>query len=129
MKPLLFADLAPRRLQTLPPGPPSPELLQAKGDFMEAVISRNYRAAQAANAVIARYARPEPPPSAVERAKREQRYKALVAWIVALRELREEEARGIVRPPPQPGQVVEAKAVMDRFRRWLAGDDSAGPFE
>jgi hypothetical protein len=76
MKPLLFAGMARRRLRTLPPGPPPPELLQAKADFIEAVISRNYRAAKAANAVIARCSRPEPPPSSAERAKRERRYKA-----------------------------------------------------
>jgi hypothetical protein len=111
MKPLLFADLARRRLRTLPAGPPTPELLQAKADFIEAVIGRNYRAAQAANAVIARYSRPEPPPSPAERAKRERRYKTLVQWIVALRELREEEARGTVRPPATLEQQAEARAM------------------
>jgi len=95
-------------------------------DFFEAVISRNHSAATAAYALIARYARPEPPFSAAEREKRDQRHSALVNWLCALRELREEEARGIVRPPPTQRQVVEAKALMDRFRRWLAGDDSAG---
>jgi hypothetical protein len=59
-----FAELASRRLGSLPPGPPPPELQQAKVDFIEAVISRNYRAAQAAYAVIAQYGRPEPPPPA-----------------------------------------------------------------
>ena len=43
--------------------------------------------------------------------------------------LREQDARGVVRPPPEPEQLVQAKATMERFRRWLAGDDSAGPFE
>jgi hypothetical protein len=118
-----FADLARRRLGSLPPGPPPPELQQAKADFIEAVISRNFRAAQAANAVISRYARPEPPPSPAERAKRERRFKALVEWVGALRELREEEARGIVRPSPTAEQMVEARVVAERFRRWLAGDE------
>ena len=98
VKLLLFADLARRRLRSQPPGPPPAELQQAKVDFVEAVISRNYRAAQAANAVIARYARPEPPLSAAERERRDQRHSALVNWLCALRELREEEARGVVRP-------------------------------
>ena len=127
MKPLLFAELARRRLGALPPGPPPAELQQAKVDFIEAVISRNYRAAEAAHAVIARYARPEPPLSTAERARREQRHSALVAWVAALRELREEEARGIVRLPPTPEQLVEAKALKDRFRRWLAGGDGELP--
>ena len=79
--------------------------------------------------VIARYARPEPPVSTAERAKRVLRTKALLKWIDATRELREQDARGVVRPPLEPEQLVEATAVMERFRRWLAGDDSAGPFE
>jgi hypothetical protein len=54
MKPRLAAELARRRLRSQPPGPPPAELQQAKVDFVEAVISRNYSAAQAANAVIAR---------------------------------------------------------------------------
>jgi hypothetical protein len=37
MKPLLFANMARRRLGSLPPGPPTPELQQAKVDFIEAV--------------------------------------------------------------------------------------------
>ena len=45
-----FPELARRRLVSLP-GPPTPELQQAKADFIEAVISRKYRAAQAANAL------------------------------------------------------------------------------
>jgi hypothetical protein len=126
MKPRLFADLARRRLEALPAGPPTAVLQQAKVDFIEALISRNYRAAQSANAVIACYGRPEPPLSAAGRAKREQRHRSLLEWVGALRELREEEARGIVRSPPQPEQI-EARAVAERFRRWLAGDDSAFP--
>jgi hypothetical protein len=124
MKPRLFADLARRRLKALPAGPPTAALQQAKVDFIEALISRNYRGAQAANAVIACYGRPEPPLSAAERAKREERHRSLVTWVGALRELREEEARGIVRPPPQPGQVAEARALVERFRRLLADADS-----
>jgi hypothetical protein len=100
MKPHLFTDLARRRLRSLPPGPPPAELQQAHADFFEALISRNHRAAHAAHAVIARYARPEPPLSVAERAKRDQRTKALLKWVCALRELREEEARGVVRPSP-----------------------------
>jgi len=115
-----FANLARRRLRTLPPGPPTAELQQAKADFIEAVISRNYRAAQAAHAVIAQYARPEPPLSATER---ERRYKAVVEWVHALRELREEETRGIVRPPSTPEQVAEARAGLERFKRLLASDE------
>ena len=66
---------------------------------------------------------------AAERAKRDLRTKALLKWIDAMRELREQDARGVVRPPPEPEQLVQAKVTMERFRRWLAGDDSAGPFE
>jgi hypothetical protein len=44
-----FAGLARRRLGSLPPGAPTAELQHAKADFIEAVISRNYRAAQAAS--------------------------------------------------------------------------------
>ena len=70
---------------------------------------------------------PEPPLSVAERAKRDQRTSVLLKWVCALRELREEEARGIVRPLPTQEQPVEAKALMDRFRRWLAGDDGELP--
>ena len=125
----LFAGLARRRLQSMPAEPPSPELQEANAAFIEALVSRSSRDAQAAYRVIARYARPEPPISAAERAKRDLRTKALVKLIVALRERREQDARGVVRPPPEPEQQVQAKATMERFRRWLAGDDSAGPFE
>src|SRR5216684_3071576 len=41
---------------------------------------------------------PGPPPAAAERERRDQRHSALVNWLCALRELREEEARGVVRP-------------------------------
>jgi hypothetical protein len=126
VKPLLFAELARRRLRSQPLGPPPPELQQAKVDFIEAVINRNYSAAQAANAVIARYARPELPLSAAERAKRDQRHSALVAWVVALRELRDEEARGAVGLPPTPEQLVESRAVLDRLTHGILDDDSAG---
>jgi hypothetical protein len=78
-----FADLARRRLGSLPPGAPTAELQQAKADFIEAVISRNYRAAWAANAVIARSGRPEPAPAPAERAKRERRHEAEVHGTVA----------------------------------------------
>jgi hypothetical protein len=124
-----LAELARRRLQSLPPGLPPEELQQAKTDFFEAVVRGNHRAAQAAHVIITRYARPEPPLSAAERAKRDLRTQALAKWVCALRDLREDEARGVVRPPLQPEQVAQAKDVVNRFRRWLAGDDSAGPFE
>ena len=70
--------------------------------------------------------RPEPPVSTAERAKRDLRTKALLKWIGAIRERREQDARGVVRPPPDPEQQVEAKATMERFRRSLAGDDKRG---
>ena len=35
-------------------------------------------------------------------------------WIDAMRELREQDARGVVRPPPEPEQLVQAKATMER---------------
>ena len=125
----LFAGLARRRLQSMPAEPPSPELQEANAAFIEALVSRSSRDAQAAYRVIARYARPEPPILAAERAKRDLRTKALLKWIDAMRELREQDAWGVVRPPPEPEQLVQARATMERFRRWLAGDDSAGPFE
>ena len=125
----LFAGLARRRLQSMPAERPSPELQEAKVAFFEAVVSRSYRDAQAAYRVISRYVRPEPRVSATERAKRNQRTSALVKWICALREQREADARGVVRHPLEPEQLIEANAVMVRFCRWLAGDDSVGTFE
>ena len=124
-----FPELARRRLRVLPPGPPSAELQQANIDFWEAVISRKYRAMQTAYEVIARHARPERPLSAAERAKREGRNAALFNFIDKVRELRDEDERGVVRPPATPEQVAAARAELARFRRWLDGDDSAGPFE
>jgi hypothetical protein len=126
MKPHLFADLARRRREALPPGPPSAELQQAKADFIEALISRNCRAAKVAYAVIARSTRPELPLSVAERERRSRRMSALVKCVCALRKLREEEARGLVRPPPTPEQLGVSRAVLNR---WLAGDDSAGQEE
>jgi hypothetical protein len=131
MKPRLahasFAELARRRLSSLPPGPPPRELQQATVDFIEAVVSRSFRAAQAANAVIARYGRPEPPLSPAEVARRAQRHKALVDWVCALRALAEEGARGIVRPQPTTEQLAEARAGLDRFRCRLAGGEERRP--
>jgi hypothetical protein len=62
-------------------------------------------------------------------AKRQQRTAALVKWVEALRERRDEERRGIFRPAPTLEAQREATAVAERFGRWLKGDDSAGPFE
>jgi hypothetical protein len=84
-------------MQALPPGPEPAELMQAKVAFFEALVDRNQRGAREAYAVLARYERPEPPPTRAELDKRQQRVRALAKWVEALRERRDEERRGIFR--------------------------------
>lgn len=124
-----FADLARRRLATLPHGPPSPGAEQAKADFIEAFINRDQRAARAACELMSTDSRPPPPLSAAERAKREPRYNAFLNFLSIMRQLRDEEKLGIVRPPPTPEQQAEGKVWLDQYVRWIRGDDSVGPFE
>lgn len=113
----------------LPPGPPSPEAEQAKDDFIEAFINRDLRAARAACELMSRDSRRTLPLSAAERAKREPRYNAFLTFLSAMRQLRDEEKQGIVRPPPTPEQRAEVIEWKDRYVRWIHGDDSVGPFE
>ena len=124
-----LAQLARKRLAVLPPAPQSPAVQQAKVDFFEALVARNTHAAKAAMDIIRRHARPGPELSPAERAKRSQRVRVLAAYVVELRKRREEDARGVVRPVPTPEEVAETNALGERFGRWMAGDDSAGPFE
>ena len=129
MKPKLFAEAARQRLQCRPAGVESPAVLQAKVDFFEAVVSRNAVAAKRAFAVMEPYTRRATRLTPAAQAKQDQRTAALAKWVWALRERREEEARGIVHPQRTPEQEAAGRVVVDRFKRWLAGDDSAGPFE
>jgi hypothetical protein len=124
-----LAELARRRLRSLPSPPAPAELQQAKVAFFEALVNRDQRAARDASAVMARYSRPERRLSPAEAEKRAPRMRFLVKWLGALRERRDEEARGIVHARPTPEQEAEAKMVMERLTRWMAGDESAGPFE
>ena len=124
-----FAELARRRVRLLPLPPETEELQQAKLDFFNALVDRNQREAHRARAVMDRYARPERPQTDAERVKSEPRVRAVARLIREMRDLRDEEARGIVRPQPTPEQQAEAEATKARFKRWMAGDDSAGPFE
>ena len=125
MKRPMLAEVARQRLHCRPAAAESPAVLQAKVDFFEALVSRNAVEAKRAFAVIASYARSAPRLLA----KQDRRTAALVKLVGALRERRDEEARGVVYPQPTSEQRAEAKSVLDRFKRWLAGDDSAGPFE
>ena len=128
-----LAQLARRRMAALPPGPPHPALQEAKVAFFEALVNRDHAALKAAQATMARYSRPEPPMSPAQRAaaaaKFAPRLRFLSKWVVALRERREEEARGVVFPQPTPEEEAESRALGERFARWVGGDDSAGPFE
>lgn len=128
-----LAELARRRLAVLPLGPPHPALQKAKVELFEALVNRDQRAAREASDVMARYSRPERRLSPAERAaasaKRAPRIRFLVKWVFALRERREEEARGIVHQQATSEEVAEGKVLIERVRRYLGGDDSAGPFE
>ena len=107
----------------------SPAVLQAKVDFFEALVSRNAREAKRACAVMGPYAKGTPPLTPAAQAKQDRRTAALMKWVCAERKRREEEARGVIRPTPTPEQVAAGREAAERFKRWLAGDDSAGPFE
>lgn len=116
-----LADLARSRLRFLPPRPPHPALRQAKVDFFEALVNRNPRGAKDASAIMAQYARPEPPLSMAGREKRRQRTRFLAKWVWALRERKDEEARGIVHPKPTPEEAAAAEEALEQLKRWLAG--------
>ena len=126
MKRPMLAEAARQRLHCRPAVVESPAVLQAKLDFFEAVVSRNAVEAKRAFAVMAPYARSAPRLTPAAQAKQDKRTAALVKLVGALRERRDEEARGVVYPQPTPEQQAEAKSVLDRFKLWLAGDDSAG---
>jgi hypothetical protein len=129
LKPRLFADAARQRLQCLPVGVETPAVLQAKVDFFEALVNGNAAEAKRAFAVLEPSARRAPRLGPAAQARQDQRTGALGMLLRGLRDRREAEARGVVYPPPTPEQEAESRVVMDRFTRWLAGDDSAGPFE
>ena len=118
-----LADAARRRLERLPSVAASPAVLQAKVAFFDAVVDQDYAKARAAFAVFAPVGptRWSPPDSKIG-----QRVAALVKWVEAIRAQR---LAGVVRPPSTPEQIEQGRATVARFGRWLAGDDSAGPFE
>ena len=131
----LLAALARRRLQSLPRAPPCAELRQANVDYFEGLVSRDYRAVRAAQAVAARYEGPQRVLSPVVRAAADEKFapraRVLAAWVRDLREQREEQASGILSPPEQltAEEEREQDAFLGRFKRWLGGDDAAGPFQ
>jgi hypothetical protein len=102
---------------------------QAKVDFFNALVDRNPAEAKRASAVLSAASPPGPALSPSARARMRPRTAALAKWVWALRERRDQEARGVVYPPPTPEQQAAGRDVAARFKRWLAGDDSAGPFE
>ena len=119
-------------MHTLPPVEDTPEVLRAKAEYFEALIDRDQLRAKAAFAAFARDPRLQRPQTQAERDKWRVRMPALVKLIEGLRQHREEERRGIVRPPATPltpEQEQEADEVVERFGRWIRDDDSAGPFE
>ena len=97
-----LAQLARRRLAVLPPGPPHPEVQEAKVAFFEAKVNRDLAARKAAKATMNRYARTEPTKTPAERAaasaKFAPRLRLLSKWILALRERREEASLEAPRP-------------------------------
>ena len=112
----MLAEAARQRLQYRPAAVESPAVLQANLDFFEAVVSRNAVEAKRAFAVMAPYARSVPRLTPAAQAKQDKRTAALVKLVGALRERRDEEARGVVYPQPTPEQRAEAKSVLDRFK-------------
>ena len=124
MRTMRLQDVARRRLDSLPSAVASAEVHEAKVAFFNAVVAQDYREARAAFAVFA----PTWPcrSSPAECARLQQRVAVLVKWVEVLREQR---LSGYIRPAPTPEQAVEATNTVKRLRRWLAGDDSAGPFE
>jgi hypothetical protein len=125
----LFAEAARQRLQCLPRGVESPAVLQAKVDFFEALVNGSEAEAKRAFAVLAPSARRAPRLGPAAQARQDLRTGALAKLLRGLRDRREAEARGVVYPPPTPKQEAEGRVVVERFTRWLAGDESAGPFE
>ena len=104
---------------------------QAKVDFFNALVDRNQAAAKRASAVLSAASPAAPALSPFAHARLQQRTELLAKWFCALRERREEEARGITRPEAvrSPEEEEQGREVLGRFKRWLAGDDRAGSFE
>ncbi len=118
-----LSDVARRRLERLPSVTASPKVLRAKVAFFDAVVDQDYARARAAFAV---FAPAGPLRSSLPDAKTKQRVAALVKLVEALRAQR---IAGAARPPSTPEQIEQGRATAVGFGRWLAGDDSAGPFE
>jgi hypothetical protein len=65
----------------------------------------------------------------VQRAKRRLKVEFVGKLLRACWAQRDEELRGVFRPPPTPEQVAEAPALAERLKRWLKDDTTATPFE
>ena len=125
----LFAEAARRRMQQRDDGYQPERLREAQQEFAEAVIERDLPRARRAHGLIAQYSPRRPPPTRAEREKQAPRMKALLALVAGLQQHRLDEKRGVARPERSPDQIAEGAVVLDRFKRWMGGDDSAGPFE
>ena len=125
----LFAKAAQRRMQQRDDGYEPERLSEAQQEFFEALIERDLPRARRANGLIAQYSPRRPPPARAEQENRAPCMKALLAFVAGLQQQRLDEKRGVARPERSPDQFVEGAVVLDRFKRWMAGDDSAGPFE
>jgi len=123
-----MAKVARRRMQERDDGEQPERLKQAWQGYVEALLDRNMREADRLLAVIRQYSRPQPRRSAVEQAKFAPRIRSMAMIVGAWQQQRLLEKHGVVQPERTGEQIAEGAVVVERFQRWMAGDDSAGPF-
>ena len=113
-----------------------PEYKRAEAAFIDALFDANRAAASEAlmQMRLARWGadgipRHRPAQSPVQRAKSRLKVQAFTEFLRGVWKRRDEEARGIFRPPLTPEQAIELQAVAERFKRWMKDDTTATPFE
>jgi|GEM_PF-1377010 len=124
-----MAKVARRRMLERPDGEQPEGLKQARHDYVEALLDRNVVEAKRLLAVIRQYAKPQPQRSAAEQARFAPRILTLAMVVGMWQQQRLLEKHGVVQPERTAEQIAEGAVVVERFQHWMAGDDSAGPFE
>jgi hypothetical protein len=119
--------LARQRLAARPPPPGrrrTPEEERSSDAFAKALLDRDHRAAVAAFKGLRQDAGPARVLTPVQRAKSKLKVEYLAQILRAHWARREEETQGIFRPPPTPEQVAAGRAVLERFKQWMADDST-----
>ncbi len=125
----LFAKVARRRMQERPDGLDPERLKQARHDYAEALLDRNTLEARRLLTIVRQYAKPRPRRSAAEQARFAPRIRTMAMIVGVWQQQRLLKKHGVTQPERTAEQIAEGSVVFERFQRWMASDDSAGPFE